>query len=101
VADADGVPIGNGDVVDPVTGAGTQDILAISGVSPLDVALQGVQTFDVNSNLGAAFDSDEAITQDILGTNTQAVLVTHDLTGTVGPAAGDTPEIGSIFNSID
>lgn len=101
VADAGGVPIGNGDVVDPVTGAGSQDILAISGVSPLDVALQGIQTFDVNSNLGAAFDSDEAITQDILGTNTQAVLVTHDLAGTVGPAAGDTPEVGSIFNSID
>src|SRR6201987_1111683 len=101
VADAGGVPIGNGDVVDPVTGAGSQDFLAISGVSPLDVALQGIQTFDVNSNLGAAFDSDEAITQDILGTHTQAVLVTHDPTGTVGPAAGDTPEVGSIFNTID
>jgi hypothetical protein len=96
-ADAGGVPIGDGDDLDPV--AGSQLISSISGIPPLDVALQGTQFFGISSG-DSAFAGDEAITQDIVGTHTEAVLVTQDVNGTVGTAAGDTPAVGSIFNTI-
>jgi hypothetical protein len=96
-ADDGGVPVGDGDDMDPV--ADSQLITAMSGIPPLDVALQGTQIFDISSG-DNAFDSDEATTQDILGTQTEAVLVTKDLTGIVGTASGDTPAVGSIFNTI-
>jgi hypothetical protein len=97
-ADAGGVPIGNGDDIEPVTGS--LELSALSGIPPLDIALQGTQIFDVNGNAGTAFHSDVAITQDIIGTRTEAVLVTHDSAGAVGTAAGDTPAVGSIFNTM-
>jgi hypothetical protein len=102
VADAGGVTIGNGDVIDPV---GTQTTTAIGGIPPVTVVLQGDQLFDVDNAAGTAvgsFDADETTTTDAIGTYTEAVLVTKDLGDTtVGTAAGDTPAVGSIFNTID
>jgi hypothetical protein len=99
VADAGGVPVGDGDDLDPVSG--TQSLDAISGIPPLFIALQGTQIFDLNNNLGAAFDADETTSSDIGSTYTEAALVTRDLSGTVGTAVGDTPAVGSIFNTMN
>jgi hypothetical protein len=100
VADAGGVPEDNGADIDPV---GSQVITAITGISPLAMADQGTQTFDVDNASGTAvgsFNADNTITADLLGAYTEAVLVTKDLSGTVGITIGDTPSVGSIFNTI-
>jgi hypothetical protein len=99
-ADDGGVPIGNGDDLDPVTTAGSQVLTAINGNPPLTVNLQGIQLFEIDNSPNNAFDADETTTTDALGTYTEAVLVTQDQTGTVGTAAGDTPAVGSVFNTI-
>jgi hypothetical protein len=94
VADAGGVPIGNGDDIDPV---GSQEINAITGISPLAMADQGTQVFDVDNASGTpigSFDADDTITGDSFGSYTEAVLVTKDL----GTVAND-PGVGSIFNT--
>jgi hypothetical protein len=100
VADAGGVPEGNGADIDPV---GSQVITAITGISPLAMADQGTQAFDVDDASGTAvgsFNADNTITADLLGAYTEAVLVTKDLSGTVGTTIGDTPGVGSIFNTM-
>jgi hypothetical protein len=97
IADADSVTIGYGTDIDPV---GSQAINAITGISPLDLALQGTQYFDVDNSTNPAFYADDTATADVLGTYTEAVLVTKDLEGTVGTALGDTPAVGSIVNTI-
>jgi hypothetical protein len=99
VADAGGVTIGNGDIIDP---DGSQTVSAITGIPPLFVADQGSQPFYVDGSESPAFHAADTITQDILGTYTEAVLVTSDAEGaTVGAAGGDVPADGSIFNTID
>ena len=97
IADADGVTIGYGTDIDPV---GSQAINAITGISPIDVALQGTQYFDVDNSTNPAFYAVNTTTADVLGTYTEAVLVTKDLEGTVGTTALDTPAVGSIVNTI-
>jgi hypothetical protein len=104
IDDAGGVPLGDG--VDFVPVAVSQVTTAIDGVPPVDMAIQGHQLFDVDntttSNQLGSFDADETTTADALGINTEAVLVTKDLGGnTVGTGAGDTPAVGSIFNTIN
>ncbi len=47
------------------------------------------------------FDADVTSTSDAVGFSTQALLVTSDVSGTAGTAAGDVPEVGSVFNTID
>jgi hypothetical protein len=94
VADAGGVTIGNGDIIDP---AGSQTVSAITGIPPLFIAYQGSEPFYVDGSESPAFNADNTITQDILGTYTEAVLVTSDAKG----AGGDVPAAGSIFNTID
>jgi hypothetical protein len=44
------------------------------------------------------FDGDVTNTSDIFGNDTEEILVTQDVSGTVGTAAGDTPAVGSIYN---
>jgi hypothetical protein len=95
VADAAGVPLGDGD--DFVPGSAST-VTAITGIAPVDVAIQGDQLFDVDNASNApigSFDADETTTSDIAGTNTEAVLVTKDLLGT------DVPPVGSVFNTIN
>ncbi len=97
IADAGGVPIGYGTDIDP---DGSQAVDGITGLSPLDVAMEGTQQFFVDNSAKPAFDADDTVTADTLGTYTEAVLVTKDLEGVVGTAAGDTPAVGSIINTI-
>ncbi len=102
VSDAAGVPLGDGDDIDPVSAS--QVITAVGGVVPLTVALQGDQLFDVDSTTGTpigSFGADETTTTDFLGNYTEAALVTYDTPGaTVGTTAGDVPPVGSVFNTI-
>ncbi|MGA8332598.1 MAG: hypothetical protein WB777_25440 [Mycobacterium sp.] len=94
-ADAGGVTVGNGDIIDPV---GAQVVTAINGIPPLTMALQGTQTFDVDNASGTqigTFDAVDTTTADGAGTYTEAALVTSN-----NGAAGD-PGVGSIFNTID
>jgi hypothetical protein len=101
VADAGGVPIGDGGFMEPV---GSQTVDSITGAPPLNVAPQGTQDFDFydsTQNAGTVA-TDDTTTADIAGTYTEAVLVTSDngLTN-VGAAPGDVPAVGSLFNTIN
>jgi hypothetical protein len=96
VADANGVPLGDGEDFLPITS--TEQISSINGIPPFDKVLQGYEHFDVDNAAGTpvgSFAGDEATTSDIAGTYTEAVLVTKDLSG------NDTPPVGSIFNTIN
>jgi hypothetical protein len=102
VADATGVPLGDGDDIIPDSASLVNT--AINGFPPLFVAIQGDQLFDVDSAtltpIGT-FGADETTTTDFSTTYTQAVLVTADTPGTtVGGAAGDVLPVGSVFNTI-
>jgi hypothetical protein len=94
-ADAGGVPIGTGDVIEPV---GSQLIDAITGIAPLAMADDGTQSFNVEDASGqviGSFNAEDTITGDFFGSYTEAALVTSYITG----AAND-PGIGSIFNTM-
>lgn len=102
VADAGGVSIANGDVINP---DGSQTVTAINGIPPLTMAFQGTQTFGVDNAAGTSVGSlgvDDTTTADGVGTYTEAVLVTSDSDSTnVGTAAGELPAVGSVFNTAD
>jgi len=94
-ADAGGIPIGTGEIIDPV---GSQTINAITGIAPLAMADDGAQLFNVEDASGhviGSFNADDTITGDFFGSYTEAALVTSDITG----AAND-PGVGSIFNTM-
>jgi hypothetical protein len=96
IADAGGVPLADG--ADFYPDAAGEKITSINGVPPIDIALQGNGVFDVDSASGAqlgSFAADETTTEDILGTYTEAVLVTKDISG------ADLPPVGSLFNTIN
>jgi hypothetical protein len=96
VADASGVPLSGGDNFVP--DSATENLISVNGIPPIDMVLQGHEHFDVDNAAGTSvgtFAGDEATTADVVGTNTEAVLVTKDLTGT------DDPPAGSVFNTID
>ena len=100
-ADATGVPLGDGDHFVPLSAS---TITAINGDPPLTMVIQGDQTFDVDSAAATSvgsFGAVETTTSDGLGTDTEAVLVTNDISGTAGTAAGDVPQVGSIFNTVN
>jgi hypothetical protein len=97
------ITLAGGYEIVPATGS-TEAITAISGLPPYDVAVQGTQLYDVVNSAGnvvGTFDGDVTSTSDAVGFSTQAVLVTSDVSGTAGTAAGDVPEVGSVFNTID
>jgi len=101
VVDASGVPLGDG--VDFVPGSALT-LTAVTGIPPLFMAIQGDQRFDVNDAAGTSvgsFDAESTPTADVAGTHTEAVLVTSDISGTAGTAAGDVPPVGSVFNTIE
>jgi hypothetical protein len=99
-ADAGGVPMSLGYDIDPL---GSPVITAVTGVPPVFVVNQGSQNFDVVNDEGTETGSFAAFvtpTADTFGIQTEAVLVTNDLVDSdVGTAAGDTPAVGSIFNT--
>jgi hypothetical protein len=100
-ADGTNIAISDGEIV-PDPGY-IEHVTAINGMPPTDVAVQGFQEFDIVGTTGAyvgTFNADEATTTDEFGTVTQAVLVTKDVSGTPGAAAGDIPTVGSVFNTV-
>ena len=83
---------------DGITGIDTPVITSISGLPPLDVAVQGVQSF--NDDGAGTFTAVETTTRDGFGFSSQALLVTADTAGTAGTGAGDVPPVGSVFNTL-
>jgi hypothetical protein len=84
--------------------ASTEEFTGINGVPPLDVASQGYQQFDVdNTALGTVagtFDADVSTGGDSYGDIDRTILVTSDLSGATGTAAGDIPPVGSVFDTF-
>lgn len=95
------IPLAGGDDIVPT---GAETFTAVSGAAPYDTDIQGIQVFDVENSAGTvigSFTGDVTTTTDAAGTNTEAILVTADGSGTVGTAAGDVPAVGSVIDSID
>ncbi|HTZ14439.1 MAG TPA: hypothetical protein VMC78_12620, partial [Mycobacterium sp.] len=71
----------------------------------LDGSAEGYQTFDVDdTTLGTVvgtFDADVSTTSGIFFRGTTAeILVTADVSGTTGTAAGDVPPVGSVLDTF-
>ena len=70
-------------------------------------SVDGDQLFDVddttlgttsNPDTVGTFEADESTSSDAFGDTNQELLVTSDVSGTSGTAAGDTPPVGSVFD---
>lgn len=80
-----------------------ETITATSGVLPLWTSVQGHQVFGIFDPTGAqvgSFDGVFTTTSDILGTYTQAILVTGNDGVNVGAGAGQVPPVGSVYNVV-
>jgi hypothetical protein len=66
-------------------------------------SIQGYQEFEVldttTNQVVGTFDADESNSVDIAGDTNTELLVTQDLSGIVGTAAGDTPAVGSVIDT--
>ncbi|MGA9489486.1 MAG: hypothetical protein WBV80_04435 [Mycobacterium sp.] len=80
---------------DGITSTADPVIIAVNGLPPLTIALQGYQPFEYEGNPDATFNAVETTTRDGLGFHTEAFLVTDD-TG-----SADSLPVGSIYNVID
>jgi hypothetical protein len=106
VIQTDQFNIGNGYTIDAVPSGvdgGGYDMTGINGLPPDDMVYQGSQLFDIKDPSGNVIGSFEALkttTSDLAGSYTQALLVTQDISGTVGTATGDTPNVGSVYNTF-
>jgi hypothetical protein len=92
------LPDGNSVVAAP---GSPEDFTAIDGDPPYDVAVQGDQLFDVDNAQGVTvgtFEADVTDTRDTLYNYTEALVVTNDVSGTPGTAAGDVLPVGSVIN---
>ncbi len=91
-------------VADP---ASTEEFTGINGNPPIAVAVQGYQLFDVDHSTGTAtspdlvgtFDADVTTTVNHVGSQSETLLVTSDVSGTPGTAAGDVPLPGSVIDT--
>jgi hypothetical protein len=85
----------------PATGV-SENITSVTGLPPADISVEGNQLFDVydaaSGQATGAFDAEVTNTSDVLLNYTEEILVTGDVSGTVGTAAGDTPPVGSLYN---
>jgi hypothetical protein len=99
--DAPPVHLTDGYEFAPAAGV-SENITSVTGFSPADIAVEGNQLFDVYNAAGdqatGAFDAEVTNTSDVLLNYTEEILVTNDVSGTVGTAAGDTPPVGSLYN---
>jgi len=100
---SDGATVSLGDDYE-ITPASAQVLSGINGVPPLDGMIQGYQQFDVdNTALGTvvgSFNADVSAALDSYGGIGRTILVTSDLSGTTGTAAGDVPPVGSVFDTL-
>ncbi|MGC2653901.1 MAG: hypothetical protein WA317_09960 [Mycobacterium sp.] len=71
---------------------------AITGDPPLDFAAQGFQPFETAGN---TFQAATFNTSDLFANTSEAILVTNDISGGSGTAAGDVPPVGSVFNVLN
>lgn len=99
--DTSPVQLANGYYLAPAAGV-PENITAVTGLPPADIAVQGDQLFNVydaatDQPLGA-FQGLVTNTSDLAFNYTQEILVTQDISGTVGSAAGDTPPVDSLYN---
>jgi hypothetical protein len=79
-----------------ITPTGPETLTGINGLPPVDVAIQGTQEFDIGNG---SFDADVTTTNtSVYDETTETILVTHDLSGTTGTAAGDVPAVGSVID---
>jgi hypothetical protein len=85
----------------PATGV-TENITSVTGLPPADISVEGNQLFDVynaaSDQATGTFEGEVTNTSDVLLNYTEEILVTDDVSGTVGTAAGDTPPVGSLYN---
>jgi hypothetical protein len=85
----------------PAAGA-AETITSVTGLAPTDVAIEGNQLFDVydaaTGEATGAFEGEVTNTSDVFLNYTEEILVTGDVSGTVGTAPGDTPPVGSLYN---
>lgn len=80
-----------------------ETITGTSGIAPLFTSVQGHQVFGVYNEQGVqvgTFDGVFTTTSDILGTYTQAILVTGNDGANVGTGDGQTPPVGSVYNVV-
>jgi hypothetical protein len=96
------IVLGNGFSIAPAA-PDAEILTAISGVLPLFSTVQGHQTFSVYDSAGnpvGDFDGVFTTTADIIGTYTQAVMVTANDGINVGTAPGQVPPVGTVYNVI-
>ncbi|TDL09827.1 hypothetical protein EUA04_07655 [Mycolicibacterium obuense] len=96
------VKLTNGYSIAPADPDG-ETITATSGIQPLFTSIQGRQVFGIYDSTGAQVGSFEGVfttTSDILGTYTQAILVTANDGVNVGTGAGQIPPVGSVYNVV-
>lgn len=96
------VALGNGYTIAP-TDPTTESLTAVSGLLPIFTTVQGNQQFSVYDPSGmpvGGFDAVFTTTSDILGTYTQALLVTSAEGPNVGTGVGQIPPVGTVYNVI-
>ena len=96
------IELGNGYSIAPADPAG-ETFTGISGILPLFTTVQGHQIFNVYDSAGqsvGSFDGIFTTTSDIIGTYTQAVMVTATDGNNVGTEAGQVPPVGTVYNVI-
>ncbi|WP_158021367.1 hypothetical protein [Mycolicibacterium chubuense] len=80
-----------------------ETITATSGILPFFTAIQGSQVFTISDPSGDPVGNFEGVfttTTDILGTYTQAILVTSNDGTNVGTDVGQVPPVGSVYNVV-
>lgn len=94
------IDLGNGYSIAPVDPTG-EVFTGVSGLLPIFTAVQGHQAFNIydsDDNVVGTFEGLVTPTSDILGSYTQAILVTANDGINVGTGAGQVPPVGSVYN---
>lgn len=94
------VDLGNGYTIAPADPTG-EIFTGASGLLPVFTAVQGHQVFNIydsDDNVVGSFEGLVTPTSDILGSYTQAILVTANDGINVGTGAGQVPPVGSVYN---
>ena len=85
---------------DYIKGVGDPTVTSVTGLPPLNIAVQGYQTFeylDADGEPIGHFNAVVTTTKDGFGFHTEALLVT----GYPEAGRGDAPPIGSVYNTIN
>ncbi|MEH3142679.1 MAG: hypothetical protein PGN37_21410 [Mycobacterium kyogaense] len=96
------VKLTNGYSIAPADPDG-ETITGTSGIQPLFTSIQGRQVFGIFDSTGTQVGTFEGVfttTSDILGTYTQAILVTANDGVDVGTGDGQIPPVGSVYNVV-